>query len=113
MSMIVVDLIIAWVQGETDARGCGFRGLFGETPVLGFFTNGSVLSTELKIWLTSTPDNMTSTGSVEWLVFSFALSVVSPLPPLSLFVPERLAYSALGLSLVLLLLPCLFSLVAL
>jgi hypothetical protein len=47
--MIVAALIAMQVQEAIDARGCGFRGLFGETPVLGFFTNGSVLNIELKI----------------------------------------------------------------
>jgi hypothetical protein len=53
--MIVLDV--------DDAGGCGFRGFFNETPVLGLFTVGSVPNKVLRIWITSSPDNMTSTGS--------------------------------------------------
>ena len=45
MSMIVVALTTKWVWGQTNARYWGFKGLFGETPVLGHFTNGLVPNT--------------------------------------------------------------------
>jgi len=41
-------LVMAQVREAANERGCGFRGLFGETPVLGLFTNGSILSTMSK-----------------------------------------------------------------
>ena len=49
MWMIVLALATKWVRGASDARGCGFIGLFGETPVMGLFTNGSILNTGPKI----------------------------------------------------------------
>jgi hypothetical protein len=61
--MKVVILVVARVQGAEDARDCGFMGLFGETPILGFFNNGSIPSTTPKIWLTCAPDSTTSFGS--------------------------------------------------
>ena len=63
MWMIVLDLTIEHVWGVVDARGWGFRGSFRELSVLGLFTNGSVHNTTPKIWLTSAPDNTTSTDS--------------------------------------------------
>jgi hypothetical protein len=50
------------VRGGADARGCGFKGLFGETLVHGLFTNGSVPNTMPRIWLTSAPDNTALAG---------------------------------------------------
>jgi hypothetical protein len=44
--MIVLALTAERVWGAVDARGCGFRGFFGETPVLGLFTNGLVPQTQ-------------------------------------------------------------------
>jgi hypothetical protein len=44
MSMMVVSLILALVQGETDVRGYGFMGLFRKTHVMGLFPIGSVVS---------------------------------------------------------------------
>jgi hypothetical protein len=49
MWMIVLDLTIEHVWGVVDARGWGFKGLFGETPFLGLFINGVVLNTTLRI----------------------------------------------------------------
>jgi hypothetical protein len=46
----------------TYSRGCGFRGLFGETPVMGLFTSGSVPRKTPNIWLTYVLDNTTSFG---------------------------------------------------
>jgi hypothetical protein len=62
ISMTVVILVVALVQGMKYARGCGFRGLFGKTLVPGFFSNGSVPSKMPKMWLTCAPNSMVSSG---------------------------------------------------
>jgi hypothetical protein len=62
MWMMGLSLTIEWVQGMADASGWGFRGLFGETLVLGFFNIGSLTNTTLKIWLSSSPDNTAFVG---------------------------------------------------
>jgi hypothetical protein len=65
--------------GETNARGCGFRGLFGETPILGLFTIGSVPRIVPRISLTCTPDSKTLSrncrrGGGLFLCFSYSAS---------------------------------------
>jgi hypothetical protein len=62
MWMMGLALTIEWVQGTTNATGWGFKGLFGETLVLGFFNIGSLMNTTLRIWLMSLADNRTLTG---------------------------------------------------
>jgi hypothetical protein len=63
MWMMGLSLTYEQVQGIDDAMGWKFRGLFGETPVLGLFTTGSLMNTTLKIWLTSSPKNKILSGS--------------------------------------------------
>jgi hypothetical protein len=61
------------VQGIVDVRGWGFIGLLGETLIMGFFTNGLVSNTMLRIWLTSSLENTALAGS-RWRVGHFFCS---------------------------------------
>jgi hypothetical protein len=56
-------LTVVQVQGTNDATSWGFRGLFGETLVLRFFTVGSVTNMTLRIFFTSSPKNMVLAGN--------------------------------------------------
>ena len=62
MWMILLSFTVEWVQGVADARGWGFKGLFSETPVLGFFTIGLLTNTTLRIWLMFSPNNTVLAG---------------------------------------------------
>jgi hypothetical protein len=81
MSMIVVDFFMARVRGATDVRGCGFRGLFNKTPVLGLFPFSLVVIIAPNIWLICAPDITTLDRNCGGVVFSSAPAVVFILPP--------------------------------
>jgi hypothetical protein len=47
--MMGVSLIIERVRGTTDERGWGIRTLLDETPILNFFSTGSIMNSMLAL----------------------------------------------------------------
>jgi hypothetical protein len=85
------------VWGTVDEMGWGFRTLLGETPVLNFFTIGSVMNAALRISSTSFLINMACfgrCGNINRVLFFLSKGCVSSSSSESVCVEASLFYTS-------------------